>query len=138
MLKSFTGTAVGLLVCASAFAQTADDCIGQYETLKAQFEQASAANGLAEPPVPYCVESGNLVSLDAEGPLPPISCEGGGWDHWHLEAKAVLGNEAICVLMLRGLDGREGCGTGEIRMALPANEAVRWRNYLREACSESE
>jgi hypothetical protein len=128
MLKQITGLVMGLGLCISAYGQTADDCIAQYEALRGEFRAAA-------PDVPAdCVQDGRIISLDAEGPFPAGLCAGGEWDHWHLEAKAVLGPDPACILMLRGLTDREGCGTEEIRIDLPANEGARWRNYLRDEC----
>jgi len=128
MLKQLTGLVIGLGFCASAYGQTADDCIAEYEALRGEFRAVAPASPAD------CVQDGPIISLDAEGPLPPIVCEGGEWDHWHLEAKAIIGQESACVLMLRGLKDRTGCGTEEIRIELPANEAAQWRNYLRDEC----
>lgn len=142
MVTRIAGLLAGLILCASAYGQTADDCITRFEQLRGEFEAAAAANGLVEPPAPFCITEGNMISLDAEGPLPPISCEGGEWDHWHLQATALFDNDAACILMLRGLDA-EGdpkgqCGTDEIRIELRANEGAEWRNYLREVCRAAE
>jgi len=130
MLKRFAGLAVGLSLSVSAFGQTADDCIAQYELLKPQF-QAAAPGAQVD-----CVQEGNIISLDSEGPLPASGCAGGAWDHWHLQAKAVLGNSPSCSVQLLGLDDREGCGTPEFRLELPANEGAKWRNYLRDECRQ--
>ena len=141
MLKSIAGLIMGAFFCASAFGQTADECIAQYEELRADFRAAAAANGMASAPEPYCVEEGNLISLDAEGPMTPISCEGLGEDHWHLKAKSILGKDSACVLRLYGLQGDQlqahpGCGTPEMRIDLPANEGAEWRKYLRGECGQ--
>lgn len=129
MIKPLICLAVGAALGAtSAQAQTADDCIAQYEALRDEFRAAAPAAPAD------CVQDGPIISLDAEGPLPPTICADGEWDHWHLEAKAIIGQESACVLMLRGLKDRAGCGTEEIRIELPANEAAQWRNYLRDEC----
>jgi hypothetical protein len=128
MFKQIAGLSLSLFVCAYAYGQTADDCIAQYEAAKPQFQAAA-------PGAPVnCVQNGHIISLDAEGPLPAAGCEGGGWDHWHLQARAVLGNEPSCTVRLLGLDDREGCGTPEFQLDLPANEGAKWRNYLRSEC----
>ena len=118
-----------LFFAAGLQAQTANDCIAEYENLKAEFE-------LADPGAEMnCVVKGNLVSLDTEGAL-PAGCTG-NWDHWHLEARAGVGkDERSCVVMLRGLEGQEGCGTAAISYELAANEAAKWRNYLRKECGK--
>ena len=139
MQKAIVGIIAGIVFAPAAFAQSADDCINLYNGLKTQFEQAAAANGLAQMPSPYCVQEGNLISLNAEGPMPPISCEGGKEDHWHLEAKAIIGKDSVCVLMLRGLAAEENlngnCGSEEARIGLAANQAAKWRRFLRDECA---
>jgi len=135
MLKILTGLVGGALACASVsvFAQTADDCIARFEELRPQFDRAAPGAEV------HCVQEGHIISLDAEGALPAFGCDGGDWDHWHLQAKAVLGPAPICSVQLLGLDpdAFEGCGTAEFRMDLPANEGARWRNYLREQCPKT-
>ena len=128
MLLRIMGLAAFFVLSTSAFAQTADDCIAEYEDLKLQFEATSLDAAL------NCVKEGNIISLDAEGPLPASGCGGGEWDHWHLQAKVVGGNEATCTMQLLGLEDRSGCGTEEFSLDLPANEAAKWRKYLREEC----
>jgi hypothetical protein len=116
----------------SVMAQTAADCITEYEVLKAQFELASPGAQL------NCVKEKNIINLDTEGDL-PTGCTV-GWDHWHLEAKASGAQEGSCSMMLRGQDIvegqslQEGCGTAGFSIDLPANEAAKWRNYLRTEC----
>ena len=128
MIKQLAGLCLGLFVSAYAFGQTADECIDEYESARLQFQDAA-------PDMPVnCVQDGYIVSLDAEGPLPATGCEGGGWDHWHLQAKAILGNAPSCTVQLLGLDDREGCGTPVFQLELPANEGAKWRNYLRNEC----
>ena len=109
-------------------AQTADDCIAEFETLQAQFDLASPGAEL------ICSKQANTISIDAEGPL-PNGCVG-NWDHWHLEAKAVGGNTGFCSMMLRGLENMEGCGTVEFRLDLAPNEAAAWRKYLNDECGK--
>lgn len=128
MVTRIAGLLAGLILCASAYGQTADDCIARFEGLKAEFERSAPGAEV------NCVDQDWIISLDAEGPLPGISCEGGAWDHWHLEAKSIRGDEEACIMRLRGLDGVEGCGTEEIRIELPTGEAAKWRNYLRNEC----
>ena len=122
----FVGGCLALLFGSSIQAQTANDCIAEYEDLKAQFEAVAPDAQL------NCVQKGNVISLDTEGPL-PAGCTG-SWDHWHLEARASGSQEGTCRMMLRGLENKEGCGAEEIAMELPANEAAAWRNYLRKEC----
>jgi len=128
MLKGIMGLAAFLLLSAPLFAQTADDCIAEYEDMKLQFEAAAPDAQL------NCVNEHKIISLDTEGNL-PVGCSG-SWDHWHLEAKSNSDKEGFCSVMLRGLEGQEGCGTEEIRFNLPANEAAAWRNYLRKECRD--
>ena len=116
-----------LLSVPTVWAETAEDCIAEYENMKAQFELAAPGASLD------CVKTGSLISLDTEGAL-PVGCSG-SWDHWHLEAKAGVGKDnRSCSMMLRGLEGQEGCGTTEVSFELPANDAAAWRNYLRDEC----
>jgi len=149
MLKFAAGLSLGLLLCASAYGQTADECIATYETLKVTFENAA---GRVPDVVPAdCVQDGHIIALDAEGgdnALPSI-CLGrsgpgieylrGVEDHWHLKAKAILGPNPACIVQLLGftddaLGAYPDCGTTERRIDLPANEGAKWRNYLREQC----
>lgn len=118
----------GLLLVSGLQAQTADECIAEYENLKTQFE-ATAADAEV-----ICVAKGNLISLDREGAFAPGCRNKGKWDHWHLEAKATGSKEGSCKVMLRGQEGVEGCGSEEFVVELPANEAAAWRNYLRNEC----
>jgi hypothetical protein len=119
---------LGLLFASGLQAQTADECIAEYEGLKAQFE-ATAADAEVN-----CVVRGNLISMDREGAFSPSCRNKGKWDHWHLEAKATGAREGSCKMMLRGQDGVEGCGTEEFVILLAANEAAAWRKYLRDEC----
>jgi hypothetical protein len=121
-----------LVLSSPLMAQTADDCIAEFESLKAQFELVAPGGQL------NCVQEKSIISIDTEGALPD-GCDI-GWDHWHLEAKASGNKEGRCSMMLRGQDIvegqpiQEGCGTSEFSIDLPANEAAKWRNYLRNAC----
>ena len=119
----------GLLFAVGLQAQTAEDCIAGYESIKAQFE-ATAADAEV-----YCVKHGNLISLEREGAFPDFCRGKGSWDHWHLEAKAVGANEGSCSLKLRGQEGVDGCETEELVIELPAKEAAAWRKFLREECN---
>ena len=116
----------GLMFATSAQAQTADDCIAEYENLKSRFEAAAPDAAV------NCVAQGNIISLDAEGPL-PAGCSG-SWDHWHLEASVAGNKEGSCKMMLRGLEGNEDCSSEEFVLDLPANENAAWRNFLRNEC----
>ena len=119
---------VSLLFSSALQAQTADECIAEYEDLKSQFEVTAADAEI------YCVKKGNLISLDREGPF-PSSCRGkGSWDHWHLEAKATGSKDGSCEMLLRGQEGVDGCGTEKFVIELPANEAAAWRRYLQNEC----
>jgi hypothetical protein len=120
--------AIGLLISPGLQAQTADDCIAEYEDLKSQFEATAADAEL------HCVVKGQLINMDREGAF-PASCRGqGSWDHWHLEAKATGSKEGSCKMMLRGQEGVEGCSSEEFELELSAREAAAWRNYLRDEC----
>ena len=119
---------ISLLFVTGLQAQTADECIAEYEDLKSQFE-ATAADAEVN-----CIGKGNLISLEREGAFPARCRNKGSWDHWHLEAKATGANEGSCKMMLRGQEGVEGCGTEEFVVELPANEAAAWRKYLRDEC----
>ena len=118
----------GLLLCSGLQAQTADDCIAEYEGLKQEFEVTAADADV------NCTVQGNLISMDREGAFPPSCRNKGKWDHWHLEAKATGSKEGSCRMILRGQEGVAGCGSEEFVVELPANEAAAWRNYLRKEC----
>jgi hypothetical protein len=45
MVTRIAGLLAGLILCASAYGQTADDCITRFEQLRGEFEAAAAANG---------------------------------------------------------------------------------------------
>lgn len=119
---------LGLFLAAGLQAQTADECIAEYEDLKSQFEVTAADAEL------NCMSKGGLVSIEREGAFPATCMGKGSWDHWHLEVKATGRNEGSCRMILRGQDGVEGCGTEEFVIELPANEAAAWRKYLRDEC----
>jgi hypothetical protein len=120
--------AIGLTISASLQAQTADDCIVEYENLKSQFEATAADAELS------CITEGTLISLEREGAFPDFCRGKGSWDHWHLEAKATGNKEGSCTMLLRGQEGVDGCGTEEFKLELPANEAAAWRKYLKGEC----
>lgn len=107
-------------------AQTADDCIAEYENLKSQFEATAPDTTI------NCLKSGNVIMLDVEGPLPAL-CKG-RWDHWHLEAKNGGKKAGSCSMRLRGLDDQEGCGTEGFELELKGNDVAKWQNYLRKEC----
>ena len=117
-----------VLFAPGSLAQTADECIAEYESQRSQFE-ATAADAQVN-----CVKQGNLLSLEREGPFPDFCRDKGPWDHWHLEARATGNKEGACKMMLRGQQGVEGCGTEEVVIELPANEAATWRRYLQQEC----
>jgi hypothetical protein len=119
---------VSLLFSSALQAQTADECIAEYEDLKSQFEVTAADAEV------NCVAKGNLISMDREGAFSPSCRNKGKWDHWHLEARATGNKEGSCKMMLRGQEGVAGCGSEEFVVELPANEAAAWRNYLRKEC----
>lgn len=128
MLIRIAGLAACLLLSASLYAQTAEECIAEYEGLKAQFQAVA-------PDAPLnCVKEGNVISLDAESALPAFLCEGLDEDHWHLQARSIGANEGSCSMRLLGVDDVEGCGTEEFLLELPAAEAAAWRKYLRDEC----
>lgn len=122
------GLGVFLVLSAPLFADASDDCIAEFEDIKSQFV---AANGSADYDL-NCVQEDNMISVFTEGPL-PAGCSG-NWDHWHLEARGLLGNEASCKLQLRDLEGATGCGTDVVEIDLTGNQAAAWRNYLRDEC----
>jgi hypothetical protein len=122
---------VGSMVLAFGFcsvlqADTAADCIADYEAAKAQFRSASL-NGQVD-----CHRSDNAVNLFATG-ANPVSC--GGEGEWHLEAKAVLGNQASCTTRILGNEG-EGCEAERVIRQLQGREAAEWMRFLRAQCDE--
>lgn len=127
-LLAFVSAVLGLVFATGLQAQTADECITEYEDLKSQFE-ATAPDAEVT-----CIKKGYITSLEREGAF-PADCNGkGSWDHWHLEASAIGSKEGSCKMMLRGQEGFEGCGTEETEVQLSAKEAATWRNYLRKEC----
>ena len=108
------------------FADTADDCIADYEAVKAQFEAVST-DGIYE-----CVRLATALNLFATG-SPPDGCE--GEDEWHLEAKSVVGNPGQCQTRLMG-SAEPGCDAERVTRELPPNEAAQWQNYLFAECRE--
>lgn len=119
-----------LLVGAPAFGQTAAECITEFQGMKERFDLARGT----ESPLLNCVLVGNTYKYLTEGPLPAGCEDQGSWDHWHLEASAVIGSESYCTMMLRGQEGVAACEAPELRIDLPANEAQAWRRFLREEC----
>lgn len=131
-MKTVKFTVVGILLAMFSLsnlqAQTADECIARYQELKAQFEAAAPGKEVD------CVKEGTVIALDVEGPMPAFVCEGLKWDHWHLQARSVGANEGSCSIRLLGVDDVEGCGTEEFSLDLPANEAAKWRQFMRDEC----
>ena len=112
------------LVGGVALADTADDCIADYEALKAQFETASIDAEYE------CIRIGTALNLFATG-TPPLECE--GEDEWHLVAKSVVGNPGRCKLRILGHKG-EGCEAAFIEHELVPREAAQWQNYINAEC----
>lgn len=124
-----------LAVAGTGFADTSEDCIADYETLKAQFESASL-NGTYE-----CIRIANSLNLFASGSVPD-GCEGEdngeGIAEWELVAKSVAGNPGSCSMKILGSPGQ---GYGEVDCKAPLtehslapNEAAHWQNYLNAEC----
>jgi hypothetical protein len=118
--------ATGFLIAPGLQAQTADDCIAEFENLKSQFLATAPDTAIS------CLKSGKKINLDVEGPLPAF-CEG-RWDHWHLEAKNGGKKAGSCSMSLRGLDDQEGCGTERFELELKGSDVAKWQNYLRKEC----
>ena len=101
-LLAFVSAALGLVFTTGLQAQTADECIAEYENLKSQFEATALEAEVT------CIKKGHMTSLEREGAF-PANCKGQGkWDHWHLEAGAIGSNEGSCKMMLRGQEGVAG------------------------------
>lgn len=124
-----------LAVAGAGFADTSEDCITDYETLKAQFESASL-NGTYE-----CIRFANSLNLFANGSVPD-GCEGEdngeGIDEWELVAKSVVGNPGSCSMKILGSPG-QGFGGVDCKAplrehSLAPNEAAQWQNYLYDEC----
>jgi hypothetical protein len=112
------------LACATVEADTADVCIDQYESMKAQFETASTA-GLYE-----CIRVATALNLFATG-VPPAECD--GEDEWHLVAKSVVGNPGACIVRIMGTEGL-GCSAEMIEHELTPPEAAGWQKHLLKEC----
>lgn len=119
---------VALSFCSVAplHADTAADCIANYQAAKTQFRSASLESDVE------CHRTGNTVSMFATG-ANPVSC--GGEGEWHLEAKAVGGNDASCSIRILGNAG-EGCETEKVTRPLQGREAADWRKFLEAECEE--
>ena len=113
-----------LAMPAAVRADTADDCIADYQVAKTQFETYSA-DGIYE-----CIRLAKALNLIATGSAPE-GCE--GEDEWHLEAKSVAGNPGSCTTRLMGSD-QEGCEVDRITRELAPNEAAQWQNYVMNEC----
>jgi hypothetical protein len=123
----FAGSMVlALGFCAGVHADTAADCIGDYQAAKIEFRTASFESEIE------CTRVGNTVSLFATG-ANPAHC--GGEGEWHLEAKAVGGNNAICSTRILGNRG-EGCAMERVIRQLQGREAAEWRRYVEDQCDE--
>ena len=119
-----------LLLGTSAVADTADDCIADFDAAQAVYATSSAGSKL------NCVRYKNIfLNYFAFAPA-PARC---AVDEWQLEARAIregTGKDKFgeCRVMLRGSAG-EGCGTEEIVREMDINEFGRWKGYLSKQCN---
>ena len=112
------------LAAGTAFADAADDCIADYESMKTQFENASIDADYV------CIRTGNSLALFGTG-TSPLECIGEG--EWHLEAKAHGGNNGRCSIRILGSAGAE-CEADLIERDLSPSEAAKWRNRVASEC----
>jgi hypothetical protein len=124
MLFRVLGLATCFLLSASAFADTAADCIADFEEAKALYDTSSVDNSL------NCIREKHSFNFFANASA-PLGC--GGEDEWHLEAKSTTGKSGTCSVRLHGSPG-EGCGTEKIERELDISEAAKWRNFLDQEC----
>lgn len=113
-----------LCISGTAMADTAFECITDFEAMKLQFE-TSAIDAEYE-----CIRTGSTVALFATG-ASPLECEGEG--EWHLEAKAHGANEGSCSMRILGSDGA-GCEADRIERQLKGGEAAEWRRFIEDQC----
>lgn len=123
-----TGFVLTALLCCLVFgsssvsADTADDCINDYEVMKSQF-QAGSADALYE-----CIRVATALNFFGTADT-PSGCA--GEDEWHLEAKSVVGNPGHCQMRILG---SEECEAELIERSLPPPEAAAWQKFLLEEC----
>ena len=121
---------LGLFACCllsiSSFADTAVDCIADFESAQQVYVLSSADSQL------NCIREKHSLAFFATATA-PLNCD--GEDEWHLEAKAIGGQTGMCSVRLHGSAG-EGCGTEKIIRQLDASDAAKWRNFLSKECNK--
>ena len=122
--RTMLSLAAGLIVVFPVQAATVEDCIGLFRDYKRLCGNSLSASQLE------CQEADNYINYYATA-APPHSCI--DEDEWHLDARAVGGNEGKCSVRLIGSPGPE-CGADKVEYALGEKDAEKWMGFLRHEC----
>ena len=124
--KYFFGLLTGLLVSFSVCAATVEDCLDVYGDYKKLFGKSVSKIRLE------CTKTSESIKLYATA-APPYSCI--DEDEWHLDVRAIAGDEGKCSVKVLGSLGPE-CGAEKVEYALEEEDAETWMEFVSNQCDE--